>query len=249
MSEMEGHDSEKNTSNSQNMLSLTSSEENHKESNFPDRLNKIFKNSFTADREKQNEEKMQRFVSQHHRRRCHSNKELFCYSASETKASNARHVSLIKEPCDEDLPNGNINLKPESDNKIRFCKKIDANECEAAVNSKLDESSAMMDHAVSYGNSDCTENQRGALTCNDVKWNPLPVNSDDLYLALSQAKKDMTCRFDMFMQKCHQLESDVENLSNEINRDVLTPQAEVKSVVGENTLIPCNEKVETDSDE
>ena len=123
MSEMEGHDSEKNTSNSQNMLSLTSSEENHKESNFPDRLNKIFKNSFTADREKQNEEKMQRFVSQHHRRRCHSNKELFCYSASETKASNARHVSLIKEPCDEDLPNGNINLKPESENKIQFCKK------------------------------------------------------------------------------------------------------------------------------
>jgi len=57
----------------------------------------------------------------------------------------------------------------------------------------------------------------------------------------------MTCRFDMFMQKCHQLESDVENLSNEINRDVLPPQAELKSVVEENALISCNEKVETDS--
>jgi len=247
MSEMESHDWKKNKSILKNMLSLTSSEENHEESNFPDKFDKIFQNSFTADREKQNEGQMQRFVSQRHHRRYHSNKELLCYSA-ETKVANARHSSLFKYPCCEDLPQGSLNFKPESDTKIQSCKKSDANESEVAVSSKLVESSAVMDqHIVSYGNNNCRENQRGVLTCNDVKWKPLPANSDDLYLALSQAKKDMTCRFDMFMQKCHQLESDVENLLNEINGDVSPPQAEPKSIAGENVAISCDEEVETNN--
>jgi len=246
MSEMESRDWEKNKSILKTMLCLTSSEENHEESNYPDKFNKIFNPSFIAHREKQNDEEIQRFFSQHHHRRCHSNKEVLCYSASETKASNARHASLIRKPCSEDLSNRKINLKLESDSKIQFFKKSDANECEAAVKLKLVESSAVMDqHAVSYGNNNCRENQRGVLTCNNVKWNPLPANSDDLYLVVAQAKRDITCRFDMFMQKCHQLESDVENVSNEISRDVSPPQAEPKSVAGEIVAISCNEEAET----